>query len=83
MYQSLRLWSIRLKMKLEQSNVHQCGMQVNKPICEYMGKVASGLVGGEATRKPRQGKVTIEAGIEHIFHTYFTHYMFECYIFLT
>ena len=65
MQQSFRLWSIRIKGKLEQNNVHQCGMQVNKPICEYLGKVASGLVGGEA--KHGKGKVTIEAGIEHMF----------------
>ena len=51
-----RLWSVTLKHRLEQNHVHQCGMQVNKAICDYMGKVAASLAGGE------RGKVTIEAG---------------------
>ena len=51
-----RLWSVTLKKRLEQNHANQCGMQVNKVICDYMGKVAFSLAGGE------RGQVTIEAG---------------------
>ena len=68
-----RRWSVDFKRILEANSVHSCGMELNKPICDYMGSVCEHLLGGGV--KPLK---TIEAGeavsfiILHKFVTYFT-----------
>ena len=46
---------MRLKSILERNNVHACGMDVSKPICDYMANVSEHLIGGAPLK-------TLEAG---------------------
>lgn len=64
-----RRWSVDFKRILEANSVHSCGMELNKPICDYMGSVCEHLLGGGV--KPLK---TIEAGkkVLHRFCTYLT-----------
>ena len=53
-------WSKRLKQILEVNTPYSCGMQVSKPICDYMGRIAEHIVeGGKKPPNPEAGTIRL------------------------